>query len=129
MKRTVGFYLNILAAILTAISVFFYTKSTLFEPRIAIMAGAVVLISLLMVIFSGGDKEKRFLNLTSTICAILLASMLILSLGPQLDPLGWWVSGLYTFEQVRGYIYFAGFAGTALLVDIIASFIDVRKEA
>ena len=131
MKKTIGFYISILAAVLAAVGCFFYKDTGLAEQRILIIAGAAIAVTVLMVILAVVSGQKKFgiVNLGATASAVILAWALVQSLNPQLDPLGWWVSGLYTYDQVKNYLFFAGFSGAAILLYIIASFINVKKAA
>lgn len=127
-KNSAAIYLMIAAAVLVLIGVFFYQTATVTVPTIVTLSIVVVVLTAIAAALVFLKKELPVLNLCATVIAVLLAWTLIQSVTAQLDPLGFWVSGLYTFDQVRGYIIFAVLAGVALILDVIATFIDLKKD-
>ena len=126
-NKTVGFYLLIVAAVLSVVGVFFYNSAevTSFPSIVMVIISAVVAIA--AAALAAAKPGLKFLNLAATVCAVLLAWALIQSVSSQLDPLGWWVSGLYTFDQVMGFLVFAALSGAAILLYLITSFVNLEK--
>ena len=125
-KKT-SFYLMIVAAILAVISIFFYRTASVVENHVQIIVLIGVALTVLMAVLAGLKSRPRALNLCATVIALVLAWGLVQSINMQLDPLGWWISGLYTYDQVKGYIFFAVLLCVAVILDVIASFIDLQK--
>ena len=46
----------------------------------------------------------------------------------QFDPLGFWIAGLYTCAQRKGCIFFAVLILIAIILDRIASFMDLHNN-
>ena len=67
------------------------------------------------------------LNLSSTVSAILFSVAFVYGFASQLDPLGWAVSGLYTWGQVAGFLVFAVLTFAALILEFVVSFKGLVK--
>ncbi|MBQ8094146.1 MAG: hypothetical protein IJ242_11300 [Clostridia bacterium] len=127
-NKTAAFYLMIAAAILSIIGIFFYRTSYVVETHIQIIVCAAVALTVVMAVLAGLKSEPRFLNLCATVNAVILGVALILSASAQMDPLGFWIAGLYTYAQVKGYIFFAVLILIAIIFNLIASFMDLYKK-
>lgn len=127
-NKKASFYLMIIAAILALVGVYFYRTASVVEDTVQIIILVAVGLTVLMMLLAAIKSRPAFLNLFATVIAIVMAWGLIQSVNKQLDPLGWWISGLYTYEQVRGYIFFAVLVGVAIQFNLIASFIDLHKK-
>ena len=125
-NKSAAAYLLALAAVLILIGVIFYQSAAVTVVWVTILAIVTAVLSCAAAVLSG--NKIKAMNLCPTVLAILSACTLAQSSSSQLDPLGWWISGLYTFEQVRGYIIFAVLLVIALLLQIIASFMNLNKE-
>lgn len=127
-NKKASFYLMILAGILALLGLYFYRSASIVESNVILYVGIGVGLTVLMMLLAAIPSRPRILNLCATVIALVFAWGLISSVNTQLDPLGWWIAGLYTYDQVKGYIFFAALVGVALLLDIIASFIDLHKQ-
>lgn len=125
--KKLSFYLMIVAAILALVSLTFYKTASVVQPEINTYVIIGVVLTVAMMVLAALKSKPRFLNLCATVIAVVFAWGLIQSVNMQLDPLGWWIAGLYTYDQVKGYIFFAVMLGIAILLDLIASFIDLQK--
>ncbi len=125
--KKASFYLMIIAAVLALIGLPFYRQSTIVQPIVQTMVIIGAALTAVMAVLAALKSRPRILNLCPTVIAVVFASALILSVNQQLDPLGLWISGLYSFDQVRGYIIFAVLLGIALILDVVASFIDLQE--
>lgn len=67
------------------------------------------------------------LMLIPTVNALLFSAAIILSIIPQVDSLGYLVSGLYSFEDMKAFILYAVFAILTWLGYLAASFMDMQK--
>ena len=126
--KKASFYLMIIAAVLALVGLYFYRTASVVEDNVQIIVLVAVGLTVLMMLLAALKSRPAFLNLCATLIALVMAWGLIQSVNKQLDPLGWWISGLYTYEQVRGYIFFAVLLGAALLLNLAASFIDLHKK-
>ena len=126
-SKNASFYLMVIAAVLAVISILFYRTASVVESHVQIIVLIGVGLTVLMMVLAAVKSRPRILNLCATVIAIVLAWGLVQSINMQLDPLGWWISGLYTYDQVKGYIFFAVLLCIAVILDVIASFIDLQK--
>lgn len=126
-NKRASFYLMVLAAVLALIGLNFYRTGSIVEANVVRFILAGVALTAVMMVLGAIKSRPRILNLCATVIALVLTWGLVQSVNAQLDPLGWYVSGLYSFDQVKGYIFFAGLTGVAVLLNIIASFIDLQK--
>ncbi len=127
-KKNASFYLMVIAGILALIGVYFYRSASIVESHVQVIVLVGVGLTVLMVLLGAFKSKPAILNLCATVIALVLAWGLIQSVNAQLDPLGWWISGLYTYDQVKGYIFFAVLLVLAVVLDVIASFIDVYSK-
>ena len=127
MKRTIGFYITVLAAIAAVAGLVCYnTVQNKLSIVTALTAAAIVVVAA-AIILSMTMGFKNWMNLTAMAGALLMAGALVESFTTQLDALGYLVAGLYTLDQVIGFLRFAALAAVALLLFIIASFMDFGK--
>ncbi len=124
--KRISFYMVLVAAVLSLIALPFYKKASIVESNVITIVTVSAVLALVLAAVAL-FKKFRFLNLTATVCGLILTWGLVQSINAQLDPLGWWVAGLYTYDQVKGYIFFAVMVGIAILIDLVASFIDLQK--
>lgn len=126
-NKTVGFYLLVAAAVLSIVSVFFYSGAEVTSTPIIIMVVVSAVLAIAAAALAAVKPGLKFLNLAATVCAVLLAWALVQSVTSQLDPLGWWISGLYTLDQVMGFLVFAALSGVAIVLYLITSFQNLEK--
>ena len=123
-NHTFGFYLSISAGILSVVSLLGADNQ-----------GAAVLPLIVCSILAevAGIAINRFtgkagvLMLIPTVNALLFSAAIILSIIPQVDSLGYLVSGLYSFEDMKAFILYAVFAILTWLGYLAASFMDMQK--
>lgn len=126
-NKTIGFYLLIVAAVLSVVSVFFYIGAEVTSTPIIVMVVISAVLAVAAAALAAVKPGLKLLDLAATVCAVLLAWALVQSVSSQLDPLGWWVSGLYTLSQVLGFLVFAGLSVLAIILYLIASFTNLEK--
>ena len=127
-NKTAAFYLMVAAAILGIVGIAFYRSAYVVEAPVQTTVWIGVILTVAMAALAAIPSRPRVLNLCATGIAIVFGWALIQSVGAQLDPLGFWIAGLYTYAQVKGYIFFAVLILIAIILDLIASFIDLHKN-
>lgn len=127
-NKTIGFYVTVLAAVLSVIALILYRTAENIVPVVFTLAGAAIAVEVLLILVSGVSGNKPVFDFASTICAILMALALVISLSSQVDAIGYVIAGLYTPDKIMQYVYFAGFAAASLLLYIIASFMNLGKH-
>lgn len=126
-KKTSGFYLTAAATILSVIGLIFYRSAMARVQDVFTLVMIAAVIEIIMVIVTAVIGNKKILELSSSVCALVVAGALIQSFIPQVDNLGYLVSGLYSFSDMKSFILYAVLTIAALICYIIASFMDQSK--
>ena len=124
-KKTVGFYLSIIAAVLALIGMVLYQGM---KQEATLLVIAAVVVEVILIVGSGFSGGHRIFDFFPSASALLLTAGIMISLPSQIDGFGYLVSGLYTFDDMRGAILFLGFSLGALLLYLISSFMDMNKH-
>lgn len=127
-NKRMGFYLTAIAAILEIIGLISYSSAETPNSTVFALVIAAIAVEVVMIVIGMAKEDFALMNLTATVNTILMAAAVVTSLWSQVDYLGWVVSGLYTMDQVMNYLIFAGVGVAALLLNIIASFLQWHKE-
>ena len=127
-NKSAAFYLMVAAAILGIVGISFYRTAYGVEGHVQTFVWIGVILTVAMAALAALPSRPRVLNLCATVVAIVFGWALIQSVTAQLDPLGFWIAGLYTYAQVKGYIFFAVLILIAIILDLIASFMDLHKN-
>lgn len=127
-KKTFGFYLSLIAAVLAAVSVALYASASNQIALVSRLIWAAIGVEALLIVLSAALGNKALLNLTTVFCAVLMGTALAQSFSSQLDALGYVVSGLYTMDQIMPFVRFAAVAAVSFLLFIVCSFLDMGKE-
>lgn len=126
--KTVGFYISVVACVLALVALVLYLPTT---GALALVIGllvAAIVVEVLLIVLSKVIGNKPVLNLASSINAVLLGYAIVTSFNPQLDAIGYVVSGLYTFEQIQPFVNFVIVVAIAFLLYIVASFMNLGKQ-
>ena len=127
-KKTVGFYITVLATILVIVGLIMYTSVSGQTGEVMPLLAAAIVVEVLLIVLSKVIGNKPVLNLASSINAVLLGYVIVQSFNPQLDAIGYVVSGLYTFDQIQPFVNFVIVAAIAFLLYIVASFMNLGKQ-
>ena len=129
MKKSFGTILTIVAAVLAAAALFFYSKanstnSIVFTLNIAglVCAAAFLLLGRMM-------SGKPFLSLLVSAAAVLMMAAFGYSLVTEVEVLGYLISGLRTWADVQYWAYFSVAALVSWLFLLVASFTGLGAEA
>ncbi len=125
-KMSPSSYLMIAAAVLGIIGLVAYSTSENAVKQIGLTAGVAIALNIITVIIVR-KHPYGILNFASTISALLFAFSFVYSFTSQLDPLGWAVSGLYTWGQFAGFLVFATLMLVALILEFIVSFRGMER--
>jgi len=127
-KKTVGFYLSVIACVLALISVIMYGSIANQMAIVPPFIWAAIAVEVLMIVLTFAVGNRNILNLSVVISAVLMAIALAQSFNSQLDALGYAYAGLYTMDQVMPFIRFAAVCAVSFLMFIVCSFMDLGKE-
>ena len=127
-EKTVGFYITVLATILVIVGLIMYSSVSGKAGEVIPLLVVAIGVEVLLIVLSKVIGNKPVLNLASSINAVLLGYVLVQSFNPQLDAIGYVVSGLYTFDQIQPFVNFVIVAAIAFLLYIVASFMNLGKQ-
>ena len=97
------------------------------SKQIGIIAAIAIVLNIITIVVNM-KYSFGILNLSSTVSAILFSVAFVYGFASQLDPLGWAVSGLYTWGQVAGFLVFAVLTFAALILEFVVSFKGLVKQ-
>ena len=114
-NHTFGFYLSISAGILSVVSLLFYLGADNQGAAVLPLIVCSILAEVAGIAINRFTGKAGVLMLIPTVNALLFSAAIILSIIPQVDSLGYLVSGLYSFEDMKAFIlYMAGISGGIL---------------
>lgn len=126
-NHTFGFYLSISAGILSVVSLLFYLGADNQGAAVLPLIVCSILAEVAGIAINRFTGKAGVLMLIPTVNALLFSAAIILSIIPQVDSLGYLVSGLYSFEDMKAFILYAVFAILTWLGYLAASFMDMQK--
>lgn len=127
-NKTVGFYISVVACVLALVALVLYLPISGTLPLVIGLLVAAIVVEVLLIVLSKVIGNKPVLNLASSINAVLLGYAIVTSFNPQLDAIGYVVSGLYTYDQISGFVNFVIVVAIAFLLYIVASFMNLGKQ-
>lgn len=127
-EKTPGFYITVVATALAIAGLVFYVPVQGATVISIGLTAAVLVVETLLIVLSGVMGNRPFMDLASSVCAVLMGAALVQSFTPQLDSIGFVVSGLYTFDQIFSFVLFVGFGASAMVLYIAASFMSLGKR-
>ena len=126
-KKSVGFFVLAVAAVVSVISIILY-GSAMNKATSAygfMIAAAVVACAALVL---GAVSGNKLANWGGALATVLMMAGLGWSLTVMVDAIGYVISGLYQFSLLQSYITFAVCGGIAWLLFLVSSFMSVVKE-
>lgn len=125
-KLSTSSWLTLAAAVLGIIGLVAYSTSEVAVKQIGIIVAIAIVLNIITIVVNM-KYSFGILNLSSTVSAILFSVAFVYGFASQLDPLGWAVSGLYTWGQVAGFLVFAVLTFAALILEFVVSFKGLVK--
>lgn len=126
-KKTSGFYLCALSAVLALVCVFLYgnvpSGDILVRPLLIIS----VALSALVLIITAIKGKLPGGNLLPLVTAVLEMAAIALSFGPMASTVVFALMGMSPMSSIQGYLMFAGVGCIGWLASIIAAFTGIVK--
>ena len=129
MKKTLGFYLSALAAVLALIGVILYGNVPQTHSLVRPLLIICVVLSALVLAVSAGKAKFAGGNLLPVANALLCMAAVGLSIGPMISTVVFAFMGMSPMSSAQGYLMFAGVAVAAWLLSVIAAFPGIVKKA
>ena len=129
MKKTAGFYLSALSAVLALVCIFLYGNVLFTDGYVRPLLIANVVISALILALTAANKPIPGGNLLPLINAILCMAAVALSIAPMVNTVVFAFMGMNPMSNAQGFLVFAGVGLCAWLLSVIASFLGLVKKA
>lgn len=125
-KKAGGFYLTIAAAVLAIVGVVLYGSVMYKMNEVYILLAAAILLGVLAFVLTG---KNSIANLIPVVNAVLMASAAVWSANLMINQIGYVIAGLDGMDTIQSFVVFCVIAVIAMLLNIIASFMPMAKEA
>ena len=126
-NKTFGFYLSFVAAILALIGFVMYRQAGHTEAYIEVLLLVTVVLQILAMIVLKVAPDFKWTSLLLTANAILTAAALVNSFYTQVDFIGYVVSGLYEFANIKKFIISAVLMALSMIAYIVSSYSGFQK--
>lgn len=126
-NKAAGFYLSALATGLSAVGTLFYSRSMYKETMVYILLAAGIGIFLAATGLSAVLGDKKIFRSVTLVNAVLLAAVLVESLSPMVNQIGFVFSGLDPMSTISGFLGFAVICFVGMVLNIAASYLRYTK--
>ncbi|MCF0134683.1 MAG: hypothetical protein HUJ72_12520 [Blautia sp.] len=122
--KTAGFYMTIVAALLSVVGAILY-GSVMYKLNMVygFLIAAIVLGVLAFLL-----GKTSVVNLIPVVNAVLMASAGVWAASLMVNQIGYVVAGLDGFNTIQSFVIFEVVAVLAMLLNIIASFLPMKKN-
>lgn len=126
--KAVGFYITIIAAVLSAIGLILYPKVMYKLPIVYIFCTLAVVITVIAVVLSAMGKKITVLKFLPVVNSVLMASAAVWAVNLMVNQIGYVIAELDEKSTIMGLIYFEVAAVLSMLLNIISSFMNQEKD-
>lgn len=123
MKKVIGLSISMTSAVLALVALFFYRGVARNTTTVLILLGIAVAVAVVDVV-SSGKLPPLLRDCLPIAKTVLIAAALVISFIPQVNQIGYVIAGLDGISSLIGFIVAASITGAALLVSIVAGFLD-----
>jgi hypothetical protein len=128
-KKAISFYLTIIAAILSVVGIVLYGSVMYRLTEVYYMLIAAVVLAVIAIVLPMVIGDKAVFNLIPVLNAVLMASAVVWGTNLMVNQLGYVYAGLDGIDTIMSYIYYVAVVAIAMLLNIVASFLPMAKEA
>jgi hypothetical protein len=126
-NKTVGFYITLVAAILSAIACIIY-RSVMYRLGVVyVLCIIAVLIAIATVVMSVNNGSNKIYDFVPVVNAVLMASAAVWGVNLMVNEIGYVVADLDTFDAIQSLVVFEIIAVISLILNIVASFMKQYK--
>lgn len=127
-KKTLGFYLSAVSAVLALVSVILYGNVLATEGMVRPLLIISVVLSVLILALTATKGKLPGGNLLPVVNAVLCMGAVAMSFGPMANTVVFAFMGMTPMSDAQGYLVFVGVGLAAWLVSVIAAFLGIAKE-
>lgn len=125
--KTIGFYLTLVAAVLSLIGAVLYPQVMYQLPVVYICCIAAVVLAVIVTVLSLKGGAKPIFGYLPTVNAILMACAAVWAVYLMVNQIGYVVSELDDKSTIMGLIYFEIAAVLSMIINIVSSFFKQEK--
>jgi hypothetical protein len=126
-NKTIGFYITLVAAILSAIACVVY-RSVMYRLGVVyILCLLAVVIAVVTVVLSLKNGANKVFDFVPIINAVLMASAAVWGVNLMVNEIGYVVAELDSFDAIQSLVVFEVFAVISLILNIVSSFMKQYK--
>lgn len=125
-KKAGGFYLTVAAAVVAILGIVLYGSVMYKMNEVYILLAAAIVLGVLAVVLTGRTSVA---NLIPVVNAALMASAAVWSANLMVNQIGYVIAGLDGMDTIQGFVVFCTAAVIGMLLNIVASFLPMAKEA
>jgi hypothetical protein len=126
-NKTVGFYITLVAAILSAIACIIYRSVMYRLGAVYMLCIIAVLIAIATVVMSVKNGSNKIYDFVPVVNAVLMASAAVWGVNLMVNEIGYVVADLDTFDAIQSLVVFEVIAVISLILNIVASFMKQYK--
>ena len=127
-KKTLGFYLSALSAVLALVSVILYGNVSLTNGLVRPLLIISVVLSVLILAVTAVKGKLPGSDLLPVVCAALCMGAVGVSIAPMANTVVFAILGMSPMSSAQGYLVFAGVGLAAWLVSVVAAFPGIAKK-
>ena len=124
MKKTLAFYLTLVATVLAALALVLYLSSGIVMPYVTTLNVAALAAGVIYLLLYKKLAAKAHLSLLISVAAVLMIGAVGFSLISEVESLGYLISGLRQWADVRLWVYFAVAGMISWIILLVSSFLN-----
>ena len=128
-KKTFGFYLSALSAVLALICVILYGNVLSTDAMVRPLLIVSVVLSVVILSLTAAKGTLPGGNLLPVASAALCMGAVAVSFGPMASTVVFVLMGMSPMSSAQGYLVFAGVGLAAWLISVIAAFPGIAKKS
>ena len=128
-RKTVGFYLSIVSAVVMIAGIIIYTQVLIKSPFAFVFLVLALLADCCTVVMATKSDNTTIVNLGTVCAAVFTIFAIAFATTSMVYPIGYVISGLYQFSSIQAFIIFALVAAAGWIFNLISGFTGVVKKA
>ena len=129
MKKTLGFYLSVIAAVLALVCVFLYGSVSTSNSMVKPLLIASVAISAIVLVVTAVKGNLPGGNLLPIVNSALCMGAVGLATIPVISMIVYVALGMNSMATIQGYVNFAVVAAIAWVLNIVSAFFGIKSKA
>lgn len=125
-KLSVGFYFTIVAAVLSLVGVVMYGNVMYKLTSVYVFLAAAVIVEVIAFILA--KVKQPVYEVLPLVNAVLTACAAVWAVSLMVNQIGYVIAELDTIDTIIGLFYFEGVVVAAMLLNIIAAFMPLKKQ-